>query len=509
MGTGQNGWSRRGFLAASGALFTSSALPLPALAADDAVLDWPAAEVVTGIKRGDITAEKYANALLDRCKALKTLNAFISIDENAVLEAARNVDRARSLGRELGGLSGLPIAVKDSIATTALPTTVGTRSLRDFRPEADAAVWQRLSQAGAILLGKTNLHELSLGWTSANQVFGPVRNPYDPSRIPGGSSGGTGTAVAARMAPVGLGADTNGSIRIPAAFCGIAGLRPTHGRYPGAGVMPLAPTLDTVGPMARKVADLCLLDSAITGEAPVTTPADLRSIRIGISREHYFSDLDSGVQRALEDAMARLRQAGVTIVEAEIPNLATLVGGANVPIIYYEARRSIARFLSDQHAPVDFAQLVAQLSPEIKKQVDEWVVEGAPREVPEQAYRDAIQKHRPALQAAWRDYFGEHRLNAVLSPVVRMPAPPIPQPPTSPGFDVEIGGKLVPARIAFARNIAPSSTAGLPSIVIPGGMSSGLPVGIELDGPIGTDRDLLALGLAVEHVLGPVPAPKA
>lgn len=181
---------------------------------------------------------------------------------------------------------------------------------------------------------------MSMGWTSANQVFGPVRNPYDPKRIPGGSSGGTAVAIAARMAPAGIGEDTNGSIRIPAAMCGIVGLRPTHGRYPSNGVVPLAPTLDTVGPMARVVADLCLFDATITGDVMVTAPADLRGVRLGVSRRHYFSDLDAGVERVMEESLVRLRGAGAIIVEAEIPGLAELVSKVTVPIVWYEARRS-------------------------------------------------------------------------------------------------------------------------------------------------------------------------
>ena len=206
--------------------------------------------------------------------------------------------------------------------------------------------------------------------------------------------------------------------------------------------------------------------------------------------------------------LVNLRDAGVTIIEADIPNLTALVGNVTAPIGYYEARRSISRFLAEQDAPVDFARLVSELSPDIRKVFDDWVVEGAPHEITEQAYRDAVDKYRPSLQATWRDYFREHGVSAVISPVVRMPAPQIPKLPTSPGFDVEINGTIVPARVAFTRNIAPSSSAGLPSIVLPGGTTSGLPVGIELDGPVGSDRELLALGLAFEHVIGPVPAPK-
>jgi indoleacetamide hydrolase len=230
-------------------------------------------------------------------------------------------------------------------------------------------------------------------------------------------------------------------------------------------------------------------------------------MRIGVSRQHYFADLDSGVLLVLEEALRRLRGAGAIIVEAEIPKLGELVSKVTLPIILYEARRNLSRFLKEQDAPIDFAELITQTSPEIQKQIRDFFLETSPNAISAQAYSDAITKFRPALQATWRDYFREHGLAAVISPTVRMPAPPIPNPPTSPGPNVEINGIIVPARTAFARNIAPSSSAGLPSIVMPGGMTNGLPVGVEFDGPAGSDRDLLAMALAVERILDPIPAP--
>jgi mandelamide amidase len=271
--------------------------------------------------------------------------------------------------------------------------------------------------------------------------------------------------------------------------------------------MPLAPSLDTVGPMARRVHDLCLIDSVVTGDPIVISPMDLAGVRIGVSREHYFTNLDAGVQRVMDAVLSRLHDAGAVVVEAEIPDLAALAGKVTVPIIYYEARRSITRFLGEHDAPVDFTGLVSQLSPEIRKQAEEWIVAGASNEISDEAYQDAVRKYRPALQETWRNYFSEHRLRALISPVVRMPAPRLPQSLTSPGFDVEINGAVVPARVAFGRNIAPSSSAGLPSIVLSAGTASGLPVGIEFDGPAASDRDLLSLALAVERVIEPTPAP--
>ena len=185
--------------------------------------DLSAMEAVAAMRRGDLSAEEYATALLDRCAQGSRLNAFITLEPERVLEAARAADRSLASGVEPGPLHGLPIPIKDSVNTKDYRTTGGTRALRDFRPAEDAELVRRLTGAGAIVLGKTNIHELSFGWTSNNQAFGAVRNPYDTDRIPGGSSGGTAAAVAARMAPLGVAEDTQGSIRVPAAMCG--GLR--------------------------------------------------------------------------------------------------------------------------------------------------------------------------------------------------------------------------------------------------------------------------------------------
>ena len=221
-----------------------------------------AREVVERLRRGDLSAETYARHVLDQCEAHKDLNAFISLDADQVLSAARQADLLRREGRALGRLHGLPVPVKDSINTRNLPTTSGTEALRNFRPKEDAPLITALTGQGALLLAKTNLMEMSLGWTSNNKAFGAVHNPYDRSRIPGGSSGGSAAAVAARLVPLAVGEDTLGSIRVPAALCGVCGLRPSVGRYPSDGVMPITPRWDAPGPMARNVGDLILFDAA-------------------------------------------------------------------------------------------------------------------------------------------------------------------------------------------------------------------------------------------------------
>ncbi len=206
-----------------------------------------AVEAVARMSRGELRAERYAQALLARCEAAHALNAFITLEPERVLEDARARDRERQAGARPGMLFGLGIPVKDSVNTRDYPTTGGTPALRQFRPQQDAPVVRALKAAGAIVLGKTNLHELSYGWTSNNRAYGAVHNPYDPARIPGGSSGGTAAAIAARLAPLGVAEDTEGSIRVPAAFCGIVGFRPTTGRYSTEGCVPISPLFDQVG----------------------------------------------------------------------------------------------------------------------------------------------------------------------------------------------------------------------------------------------------------------------
>ncbi len=244
-----------------------------------------AREAVAAVKAGTLKAEDYAARLIERQHTLASLNTTTWVDGARLLEAARAVDLQRARGDPLGPLAGLPIIVKDNIDTTGYPTSAGTASLTSLIPRTDAPVVSALMRAGALLFGKANMHELAGGGTSSNPHFGFVRNPHDPRRTPGGSSGGTAAALAARINAAGLGSDTAGSVRIPSAFCGTAALRPSiaGGKlYSDAGVVPLAADLDTIGPMARAVTDVALLHEAITGQR--VPERALRGARIGIPR---------------------------------------------------------------------------------------------------------------------------------------------------------------------------------------------------------------------------------
>ena len=468
-----------------------------------AAADLGASEAIARMSRGELACERYAQALLDRCAQQRVLNAFITLDPARVLEQARARDGERRAGVQPGALFGLPIPVKDSVNTRDYPTTGGTPALRTFRPQADAHLIVALKAAGALVLGKTNLHELSYGWTSNNLAFGAVRNPYDHTRIPGGSSGGTAAAIAARLAPLGIAEDTEGSIRVPAAFCGIAGFRPTTGRYSTQGCIPISPLFDQVGPHARSVADLVLFDSVVSRQPPLAAAASLRGVRLGVAREYWYAGLDPEVERITASALHRLESAGAILVEAPLPGVASLVDHATDQIQNHDVRLALARYLATYAAPVDLEQLIEQASPDIQAVFRSYVLPGGENFVPEPVYAAARDRYLPELKRAYRDYFAQHRLEAMVFPATRVPAPLIGEETT-----LDIAGHAVPFEDAVARNIAPGSTAGVPGLVLPAGLTAaGLPVALEFDAPAGSDRSLLALGAPLEQALGRIPAP--
>jgi mandelamide amidase len=470
----------------------------------DAMTALSAAEAVAAMRVGTITALAYADALLARCDAEADLNAFITLDHAAVRAQARAADARRAVGADLGTLHGLPIPVKDSINTADLPTTAGTAALRDFRPAADASLVAQLRDAGAIILGKTNLHELSLGWTSNNLAFGAVRNPWDRTRIPGGSSGGTAAAVAAGMAPLGIAEDTQGSIRVPAALCGITGFRPTTGRYPNDGCAPISARFDQIGPHARHVADLILFDSVITGDATPIVAPPLTALRLGIARDYYFAGLDPAVAAVVEAALRRLTAAGVTVVEAELPGLGGLIDAITMPVQIHDVVPSLIAWLAASGGAVSFDAMLGAVSPDVGAVLRQFALPGAPNAIPEAVYRAAIDVHLPVLRRRLADWFADNRVDAMLLPATMVAATPI-----AAGPYVRIGAADVPFSTAMGRNIAPGSTAGLPGLVLPVGLAAGLPVAIEIDGRAGDDRKLLGLGLALEALFGRFAPPQA
>ncbi len=498
---------RRMFLARSsqvlGALAVSPFLAAANSAApDNSLTELTASAAVDAMRQGDIKAEDYASALLGRARRFENLNAFRTLDPDQVLEAARGADRARASGSPLGILHGLPIPVKDSINTKALPTSNGTRALRDFRPKDDAAVLKPLMSQGGIVMGKTNLHELSYGWTSNNGTFGPVRNPYNLAHIPGGSSGGSAAAVAARIAPLAIAEDTVGSIRVPAACCGLAGFRPTFGRYPDHGIMPLTQNkFDQVGPVARTTLDLVLFDRAVTGDTRPVTATPLKGIRIGVSPAFHLAGLEPQVERVTKDALQRLREAGAVIVEAEVPEVVKSAFDIAFAVATYESVPCIRDFLAQEQTHLTFEQLFSQVSESLQGVFKSVAI--APNRPTKETY-EALLAKRGQLKQAVRHYFQEQGIVALAFPTSLIAPPKI-----GDETEFEIGGQKVSLGVAMARNVALGSCASMASLVLPAGLTAnGLPVGLEFDALPGEDRNLLSLGLSLEKALGSIPGPK-
>jgi mandelamide amidase len=465
-----------------------------------ALHDLGVVEAAAAIRAGEINAESLADALLARAAACVNLTAFITLEPDRVRRAARQADRRRASGAVLGPLHGVPLALKDNLDTIDLPTSGGTPGLAGQRPKRDAAIVDALLAAGAIVLGKSNMHELAFGITNNNAAFGPARNPYALDRIPGGSSGGSAVAVAARLAPGGVGTDTGGSVRVPAALCGIVGFRPSTGRWSQAGIVPISHTRDTPGPMARSVADCALMDGVVTGAANEAAPVRLEGLRIGVPRRHFWENLDTELGAICEATLQRLKEAGALLVEIDMSREAALDAESGFPIALYETVVDLGGYLADHSLQLDFNSLAKlAASPDVNGILNSLTGNGA---VPEPAYRAALQK-RSELQETYRLHFAEHRIAAIIFPTTPAPAAAIGEDET-----FTLNGKPHPTFATFIRNTGPGSVAGIPGISLPAGITAaGLPVGIELSGPVSSDRELLAICAAVERVLPKLPAP--
>ena len=445
---------------------------------------------------GDTNSGAIVSDLISRSRQYADLNAFITLDAEGAAAKAEELDHLRAGGEVRGPLHGIPLVVKDNIHVAGLPNTAGTPSLKGFVPTASNGVVASLEAAGAIILGKTNLHELAFGITSDNAAFGAVRNPFDTSLIPGGSSGGTASAISAGIAPAGLGTDTGGSVRIPPALTGIVGFRPSSGRYPSQAVTPISHTRDTVGLLSRTVADLIVLDDVIAGSTEPVAAIPAGEIRLGVPRAYYYRNLDLETAAVIETVLARIREAGVQLVEAEVPDVGDLLEMSAFPIALYEVARDLPAYLEEFDTGVSFSDLSASVaSPDVHGVFG--AVNGEGR-IPDEVYAAALDA-REQLRKNFRELFASQEFDAIIFPTTILPARPI----AGSMETVELNGEQVPTLPSYIQNTDPASIAALPGLSLPVGLTaSGLPVGMEIDGPEQSDRRLLAVAKTLESIIG-------
>jgi Asp-tRNA(Asn)/Glu-tRNA(Gln) amidotransferase A subunit family amidase len=497
----------KGLAASLAAGITGTQLSI-ANAADmnNALTDLSATAAVDHIHKGDLRAEKYAEALIAQYHAHENLNTVTYIDTAQLLEHARAVDKARAHGKTLGRLGGLPFMLKDNFNTVGFPTTAGSPFLKGYRPKTNSKLANVLFNNGAILFAKANMHELAMGTTSSNQTFGYVKNPYDLSRIPGGSSGGTAAALAARIIPLGFGTDTSGSCRMPAHFCGVAGFRPsnpkTNNPYSTEGIVPNVLDFDVPGPLARNVKDIALVHTAITN-TPTIAPARLKGLRIGVPKAYFWDAMDPTVAAVMQASMDKLRDAGVVLVDLDLTDLVK----ASLPVISIlnvEGKRTdLAGFLAKNYPSVTIREALNGIaSKTIRSRIQAALDQPAPQEVVLRARADM-----EALGLRYRAILQANGVTAIMFPTVPLPAPLLPTDGDALPAQVDIYGRIYPATVILQNAIiGPLYRA--PCLSIPAGLTSdGLPVGVEIDGVPGGDRNLLGIGMAIENVLGSLPAP--
>jgi len=437
-----------------------------------------ATAVAAGIAARQFSSAEVTTELLARIDRYDgQLHAFITVDPEQALAAARRADqRLAHIPDQAGGpLHGVPIAIKDNIATRGLRTTAGSRVLADWIPDHDAPVIRSLERAGGVILGKTNLHEFAYGGTCTNIEFGAVRNPWHTAHVPGGSSGGSGAAVAASLCPAALGTDTAGSVRLPAAQCGVVGLKPTYGRISIEGVVPLAWSLDHVGPMARTVADVALLYGVLAGVPPALSAApELVGLRLGVPRPYFFDALQADVAAAVEAALARLSELGAVLVETDWPGV-EVSNSATWTIILAEA--------SAYHRPW-FRTRPEAYSAETRGNLE------LGEFVPASDYVQA-QRVRSVLRARVHELLRD--VDALVTPSLAITAPRIGE------TSVTVGGKVKPINPVFIRLADPFNLTGLPAISVPCGFGAeGLPIGLQIAAAPYAEDTVLRIAAAYE-----------
>ncbi|MCU7822738.1 Asp-tRNA(Asn)/Glu-tRNA(Gln) amidotransferase subunit GatA [Kitasatospora sp. DSM 101779] len=479
------------------------------------LIKYTAAQTAAAVAAGEVSAVEVAQAHLDRIEAVdKKVNAFLHVDTEGALKAARAVDDRRARGEELGPLAGVPLALKDVFTTEGVPTTCGSKILEGWIPPYDATLTARLKDAGVVILGKTNMDEFAMGSSTENSAYGPTGNPWDLARIPGGSGGGSAAALAAYEAPLAIGTDTGGSIRQPGAVTGTVGVKPTYGSVSRFGLVAFSSSLDQGGPCARTVLDAALLHEAIAGHDPLDStsidapvPAvveaarmrDIRGMRIGVVKEFAGEGYQAGVMQRFNESVELLRELGAEVVEVSCPSF-TLALPAYYLIAPSEASSNLARFDAMRYGlrvgddgsrsaeEVTALTREAGFGPEVKRRImlGTYALSSGYYD----AYYGSAQKVRTLIS---RDF------DAAFAGVDVLVSP------TTPTTAFPIGERADDPMAMYLADLCtiPSNLAGNAAMSLPCGLApeDNLPVGLQIIAPAMADDRLYRVGGAVEAAL--------
>ena len=471
-----------------------------------------AAETAAAIAKGEASAVEVAQAHLDRIGAVdEKVHAFLHVDTDGALAAARAVDAKRAAGEELGPLAGVPLALKDIFTTKGVPTTVGSKILEGWIPPYDATLTTRLREAGIVILGTTNMDEFAMGSSTENSAYGPTGNPWDLTRIPGGSGGGSAAALASFQAPLAIGTDTGGSIRQPAAVTGTVGVKPTYGAVSRYGMVAFSSSLDQGGPCARTVLDAALLHEAIAGydpldstsiDAPVPAVVEaarngnVKGLRVGVVKEFGGEGYQAGVMERFNDAIELLREQGAEIVQLSCPSF-TYALAAYYLIAPSEASSNLARFDGLRYglrtgddgtrSAEDVTALTreAGFGPEVKRRImlGTYALSSGYYD----AYYGSAQKVRTLITRDFEASFG--KVDVIISP-------------TTPTTAFPIGERADDPMAMYLADLCtiPANLAGNSAMSVPCGLApeDGLPVGLQIIAPAMADDRLYRVGAAVE-----------
>jgi aspartyl-tRNA(Asn)/glutamyl-tRNA(Gln) amidotransferase subunit A len=438
------------------------------------------------IHAGEITSQGLVEIYLDRIKKYdgsNGVNAYITVASDSALKTAEELDESAKSKNFRGPLHGLPIAIKDNLDTSDIRTTGGSNILAKWIPKQDASVVKKLREAGAVIIGKTNMHEFAFGITTNNTHYGPTKNPYDFTRIPGGSSGGSGAATAAALCSGAIGTDTGGSVRIPAALCGVVGIKPTLGRVGRGGLMYLSFTRDVIGPITRNVADSALILEAIAGPdhrdpecSSTAVPKYLSYLKdgakgktFGIPKKPFYEELHPDTEKVMDEALRVIKDLGGSLKEVHVKymDIATPTG---FNIVLAECPYLMEEYLKAFDPEATIEKYAEQLGADVKPPI----AGSKSKPVPGYAYAKSVREDRNKMIAGFEEAM-------VGTDALLLPTTPLPACKIGDDLETELLGKKVDTFLTYIRNCDPISVVGYPAITVPAGYSqTGLPIGLQI-----------------------------